>query len=299
MAYDAFISYSHAADGRLAPALQSGLQRLAKPWYRLRALRVFRDESALSANPHLWSSIETALDESEWFVLLASPEAVASEWVGRELVYWLATKSAGRILVVLTDGSLAWDGHSLSGTAVPDALREAFAEEPRHLDLRWARSGTDLDMHNARFRDAVAQLAAPVHGVAKDDLESEDVRLSRRARRLARGAVSVVVLLMILSIVFGGYAITQRNRANGEARRARAAALDAELRGLVSESRGLVSSNRPLALLLAAEASRRTPDDANARDALLGAVLAEYRLQRTFGPTETIAYGGRLTLIFQ
>ena len=29
--YDAFISYFHAADGKLAPALQAGLQRLAKP----------------------------------------------------------------------------------------------------------------------------------------------------------------------------------------------------------------------------------------------------------------------------
>jgi hypothetical protein len=57
MAFDAFISYSHAADGRLAPALQRAIQRLAQPWYRARALRVFRDESALSANPHLWSSI--------------------------------------------------------------------------------------------------------------------------------------------------------------------------------------------------------------------------------------------------
>jgi hypothetical protein len=41
--YDAFISYSHALDGALAPALQTGLERFAKPWYRPRALRVFRD----------------------------------------------------------------------------------------------------------------------------------------------------------------------------------------------------------------------------------------------------------------
>ncbi|MDQ3698882.1 MAG: hypothetical protein M3373_12810 [Gemmatimonadota bacterium] len=41
--YDAFISYSHALDGTLAPALQSALHRFAKPWYRLRARRVFRD----------------------------------------------------------------------------------------------------------------------------------------------------------------------------------------------------------------------------------------------------------------
>ena len=39
LADDAFISYSHAADGKLAPALQSALQRFAKSWYRRRALR--------------------------------------------------------------------------------------------------------------------------------------------------------------------------------------------------------------------------------------------------------------------
>src|SRR4051812_15053147 len=38
--YDAFVSYSHAADGELAPALQMGLQSLGKPWYRLRMSRV-------------------------------------------------------------------------------------------------------------------------------------------------------------------------------------------------------------------------------------------------------------------
>ena len=48
MKYDAFISYSHSADGRLAPAVQSGLQRLARPWYRRSALRVFRDETGLA-----------------------------------------------------------------------------------------------------------------------------------------------------------------------------------------------------------------------------------------------------------
>ena len=68
--YDGFISYSHAADGRLAPALQRGLQRLAKRWNSRRALHVFRDETGLSTNPHLWSAIETALDDSDWFVLV-------------------------------------------------------------------------------------------------------------------------------------------------------------------------------------------------------------------------------------
>jgi hypothetical protein len=55
--YDAFISYSHALDGALAPALRTGLERFTKPWYRSRALRVFRDTASLSANPDLWSSL--------------------------------------------------------------------------------------------------------------------------------------------------------------------------------------------------------------------------------------------------
>ena len=62
--YRAFVSYSH--DERLASALQSSLCRIAKPWYRLRAMRIFRDKTSLSANPSLWHSIEQALSESEY-----------------------------------------------------------------------------------------------------------------------------------------------------------------------------------------------------------------------------------------
>jgi hypothetical protein len=75
MKYHGFISYSHAADGKLAPALQRALHKLAKPWYSFRLIHVFRDQSSLSANPALWASIETALSESEYFLLMASPIA--------------------------------------------------------------------------------------------------------------------------------------------------------------------------------------------------------------------------------
>ncbi len=73
--YDAFISYSHAKDKPIAAALQSVVQRLGKPWYQRRALRVFRDDTSLSATPHLWPTIEQALAQSRFLVLLASPEA--------------------------------------------------------------------------------------------------------------------------------------------------------------------------------------------------------------------------------
>jgi WD40 repeat protein len=267
LSFDAFVSYSHAADGRLAPALQRAMQRLAKPWYRARALRVFRDESVLTANPHLWTSIVTAMDDAQWFVLLASPDAVASEWVNRELDHWLSAKSADRILVAVTDGTIEWQHGLLTGSAIPAQLRDAFSEEPRHVDLRWAASETDLDMHNARFRDVVAQLAAPMHGIAKDELDSEDVRQYRRARRLARGGVTVLTLLVVIALITTGFAVVQRSHADTEKRRAQSEARISDARRLSAEAYRRAQSQPDLALLLAVEGHRRD-DSVDTRGAL-------------------------------
>src|SRR5260370_41968864 len=87
--YDAFISYSHAKDKPIAAALQSAVQKLGKSWYRRRALRVFRDDTSLSATPSLWQSIETARAQSRYLILLAAPEAGASLWVNKEVAYLL------------------------------------------------------------------------------------------------------------------------------------------------------------------------------------------------------------------
>src|SRR4051812_40820760 len=127
MSHDAFISYSYAADGDLAPAIQRGLQRLARPWHRSRALRVFRDRTGLSVNPELWPSIARALDASTWLVLMCSPDAASSRWVTQEIDQWLAGHPADRILLVLTDGDLKWesagsDFDQLASTALPASL---------------------------------------------------------------------------------------------------------------------------------------------------------------------------------
>jgi WD40 repeat protein len=279
MAYDAFVSYSHAADGRLAPSLQRAMQRLAKPWYRQRALRVFRDDASLSANPHLWASIQAALADAEWFVLLASPDAAASPWVNRELDYWLTHKSVDRILATVTGGTWEWDSARgcAIGTAVPARVASAFADEPRHLDLRWAQTETDLDLANARFRDSVAQLVAPMHGLAKDDLESEDVRLHRRARRVARIGVAVLVLLVVIALVTSAFALTQRKEALTQRDSAAATARAASASNVATQSMSLAGSNVDRALLLAT-AAYRLHDSADTRGALVGVLDAARHL---------------------
>ncbi|MFI5495220.1 TIR domain-containing protein [Actinoplanes sp. NPDC051859] len=225
MRFDGFISYSHAADGRLAPAVQRGLHRLAKPWHRRRALWIFRDQTGLSVTPALWSAIQEALDGSRHFVLLASPAAARSPWVNREIDHWLATKSADRILPVVTEGHWRWDAaqgdFTEDSTAVPDQLRGVFAEEPLFLDLRWARDDQHLTLQHSRFRDAIAQLAAPMHGISKDDLEGEDVRQHRRTRRLRSGAVAALALLTAVALLSSTLAVRNADRATVSASEAR------------------------------------------------------------------------------
>src|SRR6516225_7931849 len=125
--YDAFISYAHEADGAFAPVVQRGLQHFAKPWNRRRAMEVFRDETSLAVSPGLWPSIRAALDASRWFVLLASPEAAGSHWVGEEVTYWVSSKGTDHLLVVVTDGTWIWDTDigdlSPASTAGSGALR--------------------------------------------------------------------------------------------------------------------------------------------------------------------------------
>lgn len=227
MSYDGFISYSHAADGLLAPRLQAGLQKFAKPWWKRRAVRIFRDESSLSANPHLWSSITEALDTSGWFVLLLSPDAAESEWVGQEIAYWTEHRDANKILPVVTDGTFSWAGADVAGSAVPDVLRGVFSEEPRWVDVRWAKDEDQLDLKDPRFADSVADIASTVRGVPKDDLASEEVRQHRRTIRTAWAAGGLVTTLAIAATAFAVQAADNADEAETQAEIAAASAAEA------------------------------------------------------------------------
>jgi WD40 repeat protein len=259
LVYDGFISYGHAADDLLAPRLQAGLQRFAKPWWKRRALRIFRDESSLSANPHLWSSITDALDGSGWFVLLLSPEGAASEWVNREVEYWLEHKDPDRIIPVLTDGDFGWADSDIVSDAVPSALQGAFSDEPRWVDLRFARTEEQLDLNNPTFSAAVADIASAIRDVPKDELESEEVRQHRRTVRTAWAAATGLLLLALLAGAAALFALDQRDDARA------ATAGEAEQRQLAEENAEEADRQRGAAVAAAdAEAAARQEAERNA-----------------------------------
>lgn len=273
--YDAFVSYSHAADGELAPALQAALQRFTRTWRQRRALEVFRDDTGLGVNPDLWASITTALDRSDWFVHLCSPAAAESVWVGREIERWVATRGPDRLLPVLTEGTFTWDETAgdidlARSTAAHPALAGVFRAEPRHLDLSWARTATDLTLRNARFRSEIAGIAAPIHGRDRDELEGEDVVRQRQVRRLVRGVVAVLVVLVlaasasaVVAVRNGREADRQRDEAEAQRTEAEKQRAEAELQARTATSQRLADLSRTaegeLGQLLAAQAHRTAP----------------------------------------
>ncbi|MGW0732258.1 TIR domain-containing protein [Streptomyces sp. NPDC002851] len=212
-AYDAFISYSRAADGELARVLQHGLHTFAKPWYRLRALRVFRDEGSLAASSQLWGSLREAMDASRHFVLLACEQSARAPWVEQEVEYWCTHRGVDHLVIVLTDppadGSghtpgMAWDAARgdfdwQRTNALPRCLSGRFREEPNAVVLGRARAKPELSLRDPEFRTAVAALAAPLHGAPKDRLIGEDVRQYRRTRRHVLLTIAVLAALVVLA----------------------------------------------------------------------------------------------------
>jgi WD40 repeat protein len=289
--YDVFISYSHATERPVAIALQKALSQFAKPWYKLRALRAFRDDASLSANAALWPAIQKALDDSKHFLLLASPESANSEWVQKEIKYWLENNSSDSMLIAHTAGSLSWS--TAAGEfdwdntdAIALGMKAVFSQEPRYLDLRWARDNPSLSLRNIEFRNAVADLAAPLYGRPKDDMIGEDVVQHRRTIRVAWSAAIALGVLLLAALFAGSQALLQRD----EALRQRDLALSRQL----AASAEIVRSDQiDLSLLLSMHALRYA-DTAEARSALLAG------LQTTAGiglflPAETGATQAKFT----
>jgi len=277
------------------------LQRFARPWYKTRALRIFRDDTSLSASPHLWSSIQNALDTSRYFILLASPEAASSPWTAREAEHWRRTKPMENLVIGITNGELVWDASAGDfdwglSNVLPESLRAAFDEEPRYIDLRWARNADDLTLSHPRFRDSVADFAALLHGKPKDEIASEEVREHRRTMRMARTAVIALISLTVLAVAASVIAAVQRNIAVVQRNTALERLRLAEARELAQRAGIYVQKDQPdKAALLAIEAYRLAPVY-EARDSML-AVMEAIQAANFLNPITHIAFSPKGQLL--
>lgn len=282
--YDAFISYSHLEDDALAATLQVGLETFACPWYRPRTLRVFRDARDLAATPGLMTEITDALSASRWFVLVASERAAGSHWVNEEVSWWLANRDRANFLIALSGGEIYWGDKDFDWqrtTALPAALAGAFTDEPGWIDLREVKkvlaqgdgaesSGRShrLTRHLARRQVGgwVAGLAAPIRGVATDNLVGDHLRYQKRTRQLVQAVLAATLTLTIAASAAAAVAVNQLAQARQQNRVATS-------RELAALSESLLTRHLDLAELFAVEAYRLDPSP-QALSALFQSVTA-------------------------
>jgi WD40 repeat protein len=270
--YDAFVSYSHAGERELAQRLQAGVERFTKPWYRTRSLRLFLDTNSLTASPGLWPSIETALADSRWLVLIASEQASRSPWIQREIDWWLENRSAKSLLIAVAGGQLVWD-HDRNdfdpetSSALPSALQGALDEEPLWVEIDGGDEPSD-----EQLRGAVIDVAAPLKGISKEKLVAAAERERRRTLRWVLGVITGLSILLLAAVVAGVIALNQRSTALTEATLA-------ESRQVASASEAVAGENLSTAMLLAVEAYRMDPN-AQTRAALFSADTTSPHLER-------------------
>jgi WD40 repeat protein len=268
--YDAFISYDHD-DRPVANGIQRGLHRIGRRVGQLRALRVFRDSTDLTASPNLWGKVVEAMDSSRFLIVVLSTAAALSTWVNKEVDHWLQRRGPEQLLFVVASGQVVWDEATQRfdpdrSNAVPPVLTApgALPNEPLYVDVS---QDAPWDTHSTLFREKVIDLAAPIHGKPKSELSSEDLNEQRRFRRLRRAAVAGLALLTIVALVAATLAFVQRQQAIHQRNEAIARELVSEAQSILAGVRG-GNDAQAVYQVLAAQKIASQPDEGAVLNAL-------------------------------
>lgn len=188
--YFAFISYS-SKDKLWGRKLQKKLEgyrlpaRLRKKHGDLpvRVYPIFRDETDLSG-VKLRSALERELDDSQYLVVICSPNSADSQWVNEEIQYFIDQGKENRILPFVVEG-IPHSGDPETECFSP-ALR-GMKEEPLGIDIQALGQ-----------RRAFLRLVAAMLNVRYDELLMRDTR--RRMYHRIWGGIAGLALAVFLAL---------------------------------------------------------------------------------------------------
>ena len=213
--YKAFISYSWA-DRAWGEWLHRALENYVTPSTLIgretplgpvpRTLRpIFKDREEEAAGTSINSTIDAALNQSEFLIVICSPRAAKSKWVNREIAWFKTHRDATKILALIIDGEPGASDNPGRETqeCFPPALvhrvnadlsiSDERVDQPLAADVRNTGDGRNL---------AKLKIAAAMLGVGLDELaRREEHRRSLRRRAVTGGA-------LILAAVMSGLAYT-------------------------------------------------------------------------------------------
>jgi WD40 repeat protein len=216
--YDAFISYSRH-DRRFAALLEKALRAYVPPrglGVPARHLEIFRDESDLTGVDY-HAAIQAHLARSSRLIVICSPAARASGYVGEEIRRYVDAKGSENVIPVLLSGRPNNEVAPGQDTemAFPQALVDAMA-----MPLAVSYSDFDPDRNDVRkgaFYGAWCTLLANVYGVSKGAVEQRETR--RRARRLwtivatSAAVGTALCIALVVAVLARNQAATERDRA--------------------------------------------------------------------------------------
>lgn len=197
--YDAFISYRHnRVDEYVAKTLQEMLETYVVPENvkdninKDKISRIFRDQDELPLSDNLGGSIENALKNSEYLIVIASPSYRESKWCMKEIDTFIKLHGYGKIIVVLTEGT--------TQESFPPQLLSADTE-PFASDVR----GKDFVEISKKLKSEHVRVAASLLGVPYESLrQREQERIMLRKMKIASYAalgLGAIALLATIALV--------------------------------------------------------------------------------------------------
>lgn len=194
--YNAFISYRHVQrDIKVAEDIQKQLEnyKIPKEISEKTGIkkidRVFRDKSELPLSSNLTEEIKNALLNSEYLIVVCSPETKESVWIAKEIELFLQTHPQDHVLTVLSAGEPA--------DVIPEVLlrREIAATME---DGRTVITSEQVEPLCGDYRlplkrvhkEEIPRLAAALIGCKYDDLIQRAARARMKRMRIIASAVA-------------------------------------------------------------------------------------------------------------
>lgn len=216
--YRAFISYSWA-DAQWGKWLQHAVETYRTPQKLIekhaetreipaRLTPLFKDREEQAAGASIGASIQAALADSEFLIVICSPNSAQSQWVNHEIAWFKTNRNPDKILALIVAGEPGDEAQecfpkALTHKIAPDlTIMDELDDAPLAADAREGGDGKRL---------AKLKLVAAMLGVGLDQLLRRDDR-----RRVVRARI-VAAASLALALVMSGltwFAVEQRNEAD-------------------------------------------------------------------------------------
>ena len=223
--YWAFLSYAHE-DSKAAAKLHNWLERYRVPKTLVgtphplgtipkRLAPVFRDRQELAASSNLGREIKEALNGSNYFIVLCSPEAAQSRWVDQEIRDFKRLHGEDRVFAAILSGE-PFSG-DIATECFPPALRQRIGPDGQDTGEPAEPVAADLRVEGDGWRGGFLKLVAGMLDVGLDDLVQRDQQ--RRQKRMAWMAAASLAGMTVTSGL-ALFALDSRNTAREERRQA-------------------------------------------------------------------------------